>query len=557
MRIAIIGGVAGGASAATRARRLNEHADITIFEKGPYVSYANCGLPYYVGGQISSTEDLLLETPESLWDRFRIRVHVNTEVTGINPRIGQLRYVQGDSSYEDTFDRLILSPGASPILPNVPGIDRMDVFSLRTVPDAVRLREYLDQHIVRHAAVIGAGFIGLEMAEVLHEIGIEVTLVDQAPQVLPPVDIDMARFLEDRMPSLGIHLALSNSFMGIHGNLGHPIVDLASGARIAADVVIVGLGVRPSLGLAKLIGLKLGPTGAIQVDHHMKTSEERIWAAGDAVEKWDLATDKPRWWPLAGVANKEGRVAGTNAAGGNAILPGALGTGIVRLSPYVIGVTGLTEKVAKREGIAYEALHTIRGHHAGYYPGSTDILLKLLYEPNTGRILGAQAVGEAGVDKRIDVIATAIQGKMTVDDLANLDLAYAPPIGAAKDPIVITGMSASNRQQFLIESISVDSLSNLLESPEPPIVLDVRDHHEVQETNGIEGAYHIPLNELRARLHEIPSGQAVVACCRSGHRSYLATRILKQNGWSKAYNLDGGLSVWNLTHASAKSPAAY
>jgi NADPH-dependent 2,4-dienoyl-CoA reductase/sulfur reductase-like enzyme/rhodanese-related sulfurtransferase len=548
MRIAIIGGVAGGASAATRARRLNEDADITLYEKGPYVSYANCGLPYYVGGDIATADELLLETPESLWDRFRIRVHVNTEVLDADPGARRLRYRQGDRLDADGFDRLVLAPGSTPLIPDVPGLGRPDVFLLRTVPDALRLRAYLEEHPVRHAAVVGAGFIGLEMADVLHQRALEVTLVDRASHVLPPVDGDIASFLESRLPSLGIRLRLADTLLGIRGVVGHPVIDLASGTAIPADLVVIGLGVRPSIQLAQRMGVALGSTGAIAVNDHMETSHPGVWAAGDAVEKRDVVTGKPRWWPLAAVANKEGRVAGGNAAGGDAVLDGALGTGIVRVAPYVVAVTGLTEQVCQREGLSYRVLHTIRGHHAGYYPGARDVLIKLLYEPATGRLLGAQVAGEEGVDKRIDVIATAIHARMTVDDLAGLDLAYAPPVGAAKDPVVIAGMGASNHHQGLVKSISASELARWREQADPPFLLDVRDPHELRETGIIPGAYHIPLNDLRQRLNEVPEEGAVVTYCRSGHRSYVAARILRQHGHSQIYNLSGGVTVFGLTH---------
>lgn len=551
MRIAIIGGVAGGASAATRARRINENAEITIFEKGPYVSYANCGLPYYVGRHIATADALLLETPDSLWDRFHIRVHVNTEVTAIDLTAKRLRFMHAGQGASWAFDQLILAPGATPIVPPLPGLDRPDVFLLRTVPDALRLREYLDDHAIHHAAVIGAGFIGLEMAEVLRHRGLDVTLVDQAPQVLPPVDPDMAGFLERRLPDLGIQLALSNAIVGIRGVVGHPLVDLASRPSLTTDVVVVGLGVRPSLQLARSMGLALGPTGAVQVNSRMQTSHPDVYAAGDAVEKRDLVTGNPRWWPLAGVANKEGRVAGTNAAGGQATLRGALGTGIVRVDPFLIGVTGLTEKVAAREHIPYRVLHTIRGHHASYYPGARDVLMKLLYDPATGRLLGAQAAGEDGVDKRLDVMATALHARMTVDDLGELDLAYAPPVGAAKDPVIIAGMAAANHYQALVENVSAAHLDAWLTSTKPPLLLDVRDVHETHASGMIPGATNIPLNDLRSRLGEVPQDHPVVVYCRSGHRSYLAARILRQTGRAAVFNLSGGFVVWSLTHPEA------
>jgi len=546
MRIAIIGGVAGGASAATRARRLNESADITIYEKGPYVSYANCGLPYYIGGIIRKAEDLLLETPESLWDRFRIRVVTQAEVTGIDLQSRVLEIQESSSRRTAEFDRLILTPGARPIIPTLPGIDRSDVFSLRTVPDAMRMHDYLAGHAVRHAVVVGAGFIGLEMAEVLHSRNIAVTVVDQRSQILPPVDPDIARFMQTQMMELGIRFYLDNTLAGITGGAGSPRVQLASGTVLSADMVVIGLGVKPSLTLAHKMGLTIGPSGAIAVNDHMQTSATHVWAAGDAVEKRDLVTGNPRWWPLAGTANKEGRVAGTNAAGGNARLKGSLGTGIVRVDPFVVGVTGLTETVARREEIVYQVVHTMRGHHANYYPGAHDVLIKLLFDPRNGRLLGAQAVGQEGVDKRIDVIATAIQAQMTIDDLADLDLAYAPSIGSAKDPVVITGMSAANRRGDLLQSVSARDLSEWMQSPEAPYLVDVRDSAEIAATGRLAGAHHVPLNEVRARIQEIPQDTPVVVYCRTGHRSYVAMRILQQMGRRHVYSLDGGMAVWSL-----------
>ena len=492
-------------------------------------------------------EELLLETPQSLWDRFRIRTYVGAEVTAIDTDGGRLQgYVSG-AAISDQFDRLILAPGSVPIAPTFPGTHRDDVFIIRTVPDAIRLREYIESHQVEHAVVIGAGFIGLEMAEVLHTRSISVTLIERADQVLPPVDRDIAQYLEDRLPDLDVRLILSNTVIGIRQGYGRPVIDLSSAPSVSADMIIIGLGVRPSTHLAQAMGLALGPTGAIHVDERMQTSHPRIWAAGDAVEKRDWVTGQPRWWPLAGVANKEGRVAGSNAAGGYATLKGALGTSIVRIAPYVVGVTGLTEKAAHQDRVGHTVTRVMRGHHAAYYPGAHTLFIKILSDPDSGRLLGAQVVGEEGVDKRIDVLATAIGAGMTIDDLAELDLAYAPPIGAVKDPVIIAGMAASNQRQGLIESISADDLETWLTKPNAPFVLDVREVVEADEFGYIPGAHLIPLNGLRSRIQEVPTDGPIVTYCRTGHRSYLAARILSQHGRTAVYNLSGGLSVWNLS----------
>ncbi|PSR33079.1 MAG: CoA-disulfide reductase [Sulfobacillus benefaciens] len=556
MRILIIGGVAGGASAATRARRLNEAAEITMVEQGPYVSYANCGLPYYVGGQIPDPQDLLLETPESLWDRFRIDVRVNTRALDIDLAHRQARIANATEQSEVIeFDRLILSPGASPVIPPIAGLDRPDVFMLRTVPDALNLRQYLDSHgNIRHITVIGAGFIGMEMAEVLHSRGYDVTVVDKAGHILPVFDPDIASYVEHRLSDLGIKQVLGTAIHRIDGALGSPTVTLDSQHQIRTDAVVVGLGVRPSLRLAQQMGLKLGSTGAIWVDPSMKTSHPLVYAAGDAVEKRDLVTGLPRWWPLAGIANKEGRVAGTNAAGGSQTFPGALGTAIVRVSPYYLAMTGLTETTAKQIGIDHQVLYTVRGHHASYYPGAEDLFTKVIYDPSSGRLLGAQIAGQEGVDKRIDIFATAIQGHLTMDSLESLDLAYAPPVGAAKDPVIITAMAAGNHQSGLVSTINPSDLAEwIADDNHHPLILDVRDQDEILETGMIPQARWIPLNDLRKHVPSLPKDSPIVLYCRSGHRSYVAARILRQHAFRQVFNLNGGMTAWQQHEPIAKA----
>lgn len=547
MRILIIGGVAGGASAATRARRLNEEAKITMVEQGPYVSYANCGLPYYVGGQINDPQDLLLETTESLWDRFHIDAQVNTRAVDVDLAHHQARI---SNIFEESqiveFDRLILAPGASPVIPPIAGLERPDVFMLRTVPNALNLRQYLDSRShIQHVTVIGAGFIGMEMAEVLHSRGYKVTVVDKAPHILPVFDPDVARYIEHRLSDLGIEQVLGTAVSRINGIFGHPTITLDSQRQMKTDAVVVGLGVRPSLKLAQQMGLKLGSTGAIWVDPSMKTSHPLVYAAGDAVEKRDLVTGLPRWWPLAGIANKEGRVAGTNAAGGSQTFPGALGTAIVRISPYYLAMTGLTETAARQNGIAHQILYTVRGHHAGYYPGAEDLFTKVVYDPSSGHLLGAQIAGQEGVDKRIDIFATAIQGHMTMESLESLDLAYAPPVGSAKDPVIITAMAAVNHQSGLVSTINPSELAEWIAADNnQPLILDVRDQDEVSETGMIPQARWIPLNTLREHLPSLPKESPIVLYCRSGHRSYIAARILRQHAFPQVFNLNGGITAW-------------
>ncbi|MCY0865175.1 MAG: FAD-dependent oxidoreductase [Sulfobacillus sp.] len=549
-RIVIIGGVAGGASAATRARRLDEHAEITMIEKGPYVSFANCGLPYYVSREIESVDDLLLETPESFRDRFGVRVLTHQEVIEVDTAGQRVLSVSRDTGESTWFpyDALILAPGARPLTPTLPGSDREHVFQLRTVPDAVRLRDFIESRPVRHAVILGAGFIGLEMAEVLTRRQISVTLVDRAPQILPPVDGDLAQYFLDRIQPSGIDVRLRQTIDAISDD--H--VRLTSGEVIPADLVIFSLGVRPDVTLAQQMGLRLGITGAIWVDAGMRTSIPQVFAAGDAVEKRDLVTGQPAWWPLAGVANKEGRVAGTNAVGGNAELSGALGTAILRVDPYTAAVTGLTEKTAAARHVAYQVMYTVKGDHAGYYPGAQDLLTKILFDPESGRLLGAQIAGRVGVDKRIDVLATAIAARMTVDALGELDLAYAPPFGAAKDAVIITGMAADNVRRGLVNPITAGELKQwLANADEKPMLLDVRNPDEVHETGGIGSFLHVPLDDLRQKVEELPSSpdQPLVVYCRSGHRSYVAARMLIQRGYRRVYNLVGGITAWQAAGA--------
>ncbi len=551
-RILIIGGVAGGASAATRARRLDEHAEITMLEKGPYVSFANCGLPYYVGREIESIDDLLLETPQSFDDRFGVQVLTQQEVTRVDTstrRVESISRETGQSLWHQ-YDEVILAPGAQTLSANLPGQDGSHVFQMRTVPDAARLRAFIESRPTRHATVLGAGFIGLEMAEVLTRRGISVTLVDRAAQLLPPVDADVAQYFLDRLDDSRVSVRLADTISAIEPTRVH----LASGTTLPTDLVIMALGVRPDVILAQQMSLRLGTTGAVAVDARMATSVPHVYAAGDAVEKRDLVTGNAAWWPLAGIANKEGRVAGTNAAGGAAEFRGALGTAIVRVDPYTLAVTGLTEKSAGRQLVPYQLIYTVKGDHASYYPHAQDLFIKILFHPETGRVLGAQIVGQAGVDKRIDVLATAISARMTVDDLGELDLAYAPPFAAAKDAVVITGMAAENTRRGLVKPLTPSQLKQWLgEGLTPPVLLDVRDADEVGATGGIGDFLHIPLDGMRRQWDRLPptADRPLVVYCRSGHRSYVAARMLAQRGYPQVYNLVGGFTAWQAYRSAS------
>ncbi len=411
--------------------------------------------------------------------------------------------ITGESRHH-SYDELILAPGIRPVLSAIKGQETAGVFQERTVPDAIRLREFLESHSVHHAVVLGSGFIGLEMAEAFGKRGITVSLVDKAPQILPPVDSELAQYFAARIQEQGIDIWLRDTIREI--GLGK--VYLESGSELAADAVVLALGVRPDLKLARDMGLKLGTTGAVWVDPAMRTSKPHIFAAGDAVEKRDLVTGQRAWWPLAGVANKEGRIAGTNAVGGTAVLKGALGTAIVRVEPYTVAVTGLTEKTTQARGIPYQVLYTIKGDHASYYPGSKDLFAKILFDPEEGRLLGAQIAGQNGVDKRIDVFSTAMSAHMTVEQLGELDLAHAPPFGSSKDSLTITGMAAENLRHGLFQGITSQVLNQWLqESGQDPILLDVRNPDEVQATGGLGDFILMPLDQLRHNLDQVSSAK--------------------------------------------------
>ena len=541
----VVGGVAAGASAATKARRTDEDAEIVIFERGPYVSFANCGLPYYVGGDIREIDDLLLMTQERFAERFRIRVDLFHEVTRIDREARQVEVVDlssGDLRMEP-YDRLILAPGGRPILPPIPGIDKPGVFSLTTVPDADGLRRWARDPRAREAVVVGAGFIGLEAVEAMLALGLRVHLVEKLPQVMPPMDPEMAILIADHLAEKGIHLHLGAEAVRFHGTDRLTGIELSDGEIIPAQVAVVAIGVRPELGLARGAGLEIGSNGGMIVNERMETSDPSIYACGDVAEVTNIITGKQVRLPLAGPANKEGRVAGTNAAGGASTFQGVVGTSIVKACDLTAGKTGLSEREARAAGFDPLLSYTHPLHHAGYYPGAEHMTIKLIADRASGRALGAQVVGPSGVDKRVDVLATAISARMTVEDLEQLDLAYAPPYSSAKDPVIMAGLVAANEWRGEVDVVTALGLARELDEAKPVRILDVRTPEEYKEEH-IQGAISAPLDQLRELLGSIPRDLPITVYCRVGYRSYHAYKILEHHGY-KVRNLSGGFISWS------------
>lgn len=545
-RIVIVGGVAGGAAAAAKARRTDEHAAIVMFERGQHVSFANCGLPYYVGGEITERESLLLQTPESFWQRFRVRVQVFHEVLKIDrvAKLVEVRNLQTQEIFQHPYDALILSPGAGAIVPPLTGLPAPNVFTVKTVPDSDAIRGWLEVHQPKQAVVVGAGFIGLETAEALHQRGLEVTIVELQPQVLPALDADMAEQVARRLLERGVQLVLGDGIAGLETD-GDGVVNgvrLESGKVLPAGVVVLSIGVRPELKLAIDAGLEIGAAGGIAVNERQQTSDPHIYAAGDAVEVIQRVTGQKVRMPLAGPASKQGRVAGANAAGGDLQFPGAFGTAIVGTLGISAGRTGLTEREARAQGLAVQVTHTHNLDHAGYYPGASLLHIKLITEATTGRLLGAQVTGENGVDKRLDVLATALQAGMNVDELEDLDLAYAPQFSSARDPVIMAGLVAANAMRDGLSIITCPTLRARMAAGEVIQLVDVRTPLEFA-TGHLPGAVSIPIDEIRDRLCELqPSAQTVVYC-KVGFRGYLAARILQQNGFASVQNLTGGMLI--------------
>lgn len=543
MKIIIVGGVAGGMSAATRLRRLMEDAEITIFEKGPFVSFANCGLPYYVSGEIANRDSLLVQTPESLKARFNLDVRPFHEVISISPAERTVTVRHDGQEFTESYDKLILSPGAKPFVPTIEGLaEAKNAYTLRNVPDLDEIMAALDNH-PKEAVVIGAGFIGLEMAENLTKRGLQVTIVEKAPHVLPPLDQEMAAFVQAELVKNGVRVITSQSANQFEDQ--GKIIVLENGQKITSDLTILSVGVEPENGLAKAAGIELGLRGGILVDEHYETSQKDIFAVGDAIVVKQEITGQDALISLASPANRQGRQVADVIAGLGRTNKGSIGTAIVRAFDMTAASTGLSERILSMNQLPYKALHVGGKDHAGYYPGATDMTLKLLFEPTTGKIYGAQGVGKKGVDKRIDILATAIKGNLTVFDLPELEFTYAPPFGSAKDPVNMLGYAALNLIEGLSDNIQWYQLEEELAKGKK--FLDVRTSGEFQSGRLRVDTIHIPLNELRERLDELDKNQAYIVSCHSGLRSYIAERILKQAGFT-VQNLDGAYSLYKMAN---------
>ena len=543
MKVVIVGGVAGGATAAARIRRLDEQAEIVVFERSGFVSYANCGLPYYIGEVIDDPEDLTLQTPESFFSRFRVLMKVHHEVTSIHPDQKSLtvKDLETGAVFEESYDKLLLSPGAKPVIPDLPGIDSSKLFTLRTVEDTFQIKEFVDRNKPKSAVIVGGGFIGLEMAENLRHLGMEVTIVQRPKQLMNPFDSDMASFIHSEVRKHGVKLALGYTVEGFQETVSGVKVLLKDCDPITADMVVLAIGVTPESTLAKEAGLKLGLKDSILVNDRMETSSPDIYAVGDAVQVKHFVSGQDTLIALAGPANKQGRIAADNICGGDNHYLGSQGSSVIKVFDMTAASTGLNETNAKKAGISADTVILSPMSHAGYYPGGKVMTMKVVFEKETYRLLGAQIVGYDGVDKRIDVLATAIHAGMNATELKNLDLAYAPPYSSAKDPVNMAGFMIDNiskgLKQWHLEEASA------LPRDGSVTLLDTRTVGEFRRGH-IEGFQNIPVDELRERIHEITPGKPVYLICQSGLRSYIATRILEGHGF-EAYNFAGGFRLYD------------
>ncbi|OPX44379.1 coenzyme A disulfide reductase [Ruminiclostridium hungatei] len=552
IKVLIVGGVAGGASAAARLRRLDEASEIILFEKGEHISFANCGLPYYIGEVIREKEKLLVQTPEKMRERFNIDVRVCSEVLSIDTQNKTVEVLDKlrNETYIETYDKLILSPGAEPVRPKLPGIGSERIFTLRNIPDTYRIKDYVDKSAPVRAVIAGAGFIGLEVAENLHLRGVKVTVVELADHVIGPLDFEMAAIVHQHLKSKGVELYLKAAVEAFEEDQGVIAVKLSSGKTLKADMVIMGIGVRPETGLAVSAGLKLGQTGGIYVNEYLQTSNPDIYAVGDAIEVKDFISGSQALVPLAGPANKQGRIAANNIYGHNEKFAGTQGTSIVKIFDLTVAVSGNNERILKRDNVQYEKSFTHTASHASYYPGAIPMSIKLLFGSSGGKLLGAQIVGYDGVDKRMDVLATAMRAGMTVFDLETLELAYAPPYSSAKDPVNIAGYTAGNllkKAAFIFHWDEVEAIDTGKD-----ILLDVREPEEAM-LGTIPGAVNIPLDRLRDRLDELPRDKTIYIFCQVGLRGYLASRILLLKGYKNVKNLSGGYKTYHMASLQQSS----
>ncbi len=544
MKVIIVGGVAVGASAAARIRRLNESAEITVFERSGYISYANCGLPYYIGDVIEDEEDLTLQTPESFYSRFRVDMKVLHEVTAIHPDRKTVTVINLETGeeFEESYDKLILSPGAKPTQPRFHGADLDNVFTLRTVEDTLRIKNYISEKHPKSAVLAGGGFIGIELAENLRELGMDVTVVEYAKQLMSPFDSDMAAFIHNEMRKHGIKLVLGHAVEGFEEKDGGIKVLLKDDAPIHADMAVLAIGVTPDTALAKDAGLELGIRGAVVVNDRMETSVPDIYAGGDAVQVKHFVTGSDSLIPLAGPANKQGRIIADNICGLDSRYKGSQGSSILKIFDLTAAVTGINETQAKAVGIDADSVILSPMSHAGYYPGGKVMTIKVVFEKETYRLLGAQIVGYEGVDKRIDVLATAIRARLSAVELKDLELAYAPPYSSAKDPVNMAGFMIDNIAKGILKQWHIEDVDKLLRDGSMTL-LDTRTVGEYSRGH-IDGFINIPVDELRERLDEVEKGKPVYVICQSGLRSYIASRILEGNGYT-AYNFAGGFRFYD------------
>jgi len=552
-KVLIVGGVAGGASTAARLRRMDETTEIVMFERGEYISFANCGLPYYIGGAITEREELLVQTPEAMKARFNIDVRTKQEVISIDKENKTVMVQKKDTSetYEESYDTLVLSPGSSPLKPPIEGIDRDNIFTLWNIPDVDHIKAYVREHDLKTATVIGGGFIGIEMAENLYELGLQVAIAEMADQVMAPVDFDMAQILHNHMIKKGVKLHLNNGVKSFQPNKRNDFITdvvLKDGTVIESDIIILAIGVKPNGELAKDAGLEVNQRGGIVVDEYLRTSDKNIYALGDAVEVVDFVNGVKTMVPLAGPANKQGRIAANNISDMKDTYKGTQGSSVAKVFDMTVASTGTNEKTLKRLGKEYNKDYkvalVISGSHAGYYPGATSMFLKLIFDLK-GKVLGAQAVGKDGVDKRIDVIATSIRFGGSIYDLKELELAYAPPYSSAKDPVNMVAFIAENILSGKMDPIRADEIENI--DTDTSILLDVRTEGENKRAC-IPGSQLIPVDELRSRLKELDQSKEIIIYCAAGLRGYIASNILKANGF-RTKNLLGGYnfySIWGI-----------